>query len=97
MSRFLKLTSCVINTAHINHIAHHIGGNNKYYTIYTSQLDLSGMFIFTIGWLHNNYNRFNICSVENAEDYRKIEKWIALENQTDFIVIDKPVDLETHL
>lgn len=78
MSRtgFIKLTSMVINQAHIVEIT-------KYptqYNIYMSNNMIGGVMAFGSGSLNSMYNKIEICSAKQPDDYKKITEWIdALE------------------
>ena len=71
MSKFLKLSSVIINTRQINHI---IIKSNKYYISLMSS-NISG----GIAYFSSNDYEIKICANKNPIDYKILQDWI--ENQ----------------
>lgn len=77
MTKFLKLTNTVININHITRIVKKlVNPNTSSYTIYINELDLSGMFIFSMGWIRNTDVYVSVNSSDNPVDYEKIRNWL---------------------
>jgi hypothetical protein len=72
MSRFLKLTSLVINTHHITSIKH----NNSKYLISLREPDINGVLFFGTGHLFTNNTEYSFCSKYEETDYKTIQQWI---------------------
>jgi hypothetical protein len=89
MTRFLKLSRQVNNTAHITSITHTCRNETvkDAYVIYTNELDISGLFIFGFGWVDNTLTKIEISLDENKSDYLKIKRWLDSEYETHFIQV----------
>ena len=72
MNRFLKLTSCVINTSHIVTITPHL---HKYY-IHMNPPTINGFMLFSFGTIDTNETIIKICEKENKIDYDNITEFI---------------------
>jgi len=72
MSRFLKLSNCIINTAHIAQI--NITPN--YYNIYYNHVRHNGFMIFYAGWINNQIGQLEIGAATNPDDYKIVSEWI---------------------
>lgn len=72
MSRFIKLSNCVINTRHVAHI----DILPKSYIIYYNRVKHDGFFIFSVGWINNNISQLSISAEKELSDYRAVSKWI---------------------
>jgi hypothetical protein len=44
-----------------------------------NDLDISGTFLFTVGWLNTGYKPIKVHSDKNAEDYHLIKDWLDRE------------------
>ena len=72
MNHFLKLTTRVINKAHIVEI---IKQPNKY-EIHMSNSSIHGFLLFSSGSLETNHNIIQICNQKDKQDYETITKLI---------------------
>lgn len=78
MSRFIKLSSLVINTKYIKNIAHY--SNENKYVIDIVNHKHFGMIMFGLNSYIDDYVK--ICKKDNPEDYKIITKWIdSIDNQ----------------
>lgn len=73
MIQFIRLTSRVINKAHIVEITKPSHGK---YSIYMSNTNINGFAILGGGSIHSAQNVIKICKVENPQDYDSISKFI---------------------
>ena len=72
MYRFLKLSKCIINTAHITHISK----TPNTYTVHFVNSQIDGFIIFGNGGV-NSIDHNLVCHKEtHTEDYAKLEQWI---------------------
>ena len=69
---FIKLTSMIINKAHIVEIVK----KPTQYHVYMSNNVTDGFCIFGFGIMKTNYNMIEICSVKQPIDFKKITEWI---------------------
>ena len=72
MSKFIKLSTTIINTKYINEI---LIRPNKYY-IYLMTYKVDGFFMFGSGGLISNFKFFKICADKTPNDYKIISDWI---------------------
>jgi len=72
MSKFINLSSCLINKLHIVEI---IKQPSKY-CIYLTNSHFSGSMIFASGHMSSDSNIIEICEKKNEQDYRIITNWI---------------------
>ena len=72
MSRFLKLTTRVINISHIQLIRK----MENQYDIYLNDMDISGFLICGSGAVGSQYAPIKICKKKDEDDYITITKWI---------------------
>jgi hypothetical protein len=72
MSKFIKLTSLLINTQYINKI---IVKPNIYH-IYLLNHKINGNIIFSIGWITSQEEEIIICSNKEPTDFTIITDWI---------------------
>lgn len=72
MTRFIKLTNIVVNTAEIISIKTY---QNKYCLHMTNNI-LNGWLVYGSGLFRANDNVIEICKNENPRDYQIMEKWI---------------------
>lgn len=73
MLQFIRLTSRVINKAHIVEITK---PSHDKYSIYMSNTHISGYAILGGGAISSRQNAIEICKVKNPEDYVCISKFI---------------------
>ncbi len=71
-SGFIKLTSMIINKAHIVEIVK----KPTQYHIYMGNNVADGCWIFGFGIMKTHYNMIEICSVKQPIDFKKITEWI---------------------
>jgi hypothetical protein len=69
---FIKLTSVIINKAHIVEIVK----KPTQYHIYMSNNVTDGCWILAFGIIKTHYNVIEICSVKQPIDFKKITEWI---------------------
>ena len=72
MTRFIMLTSRVINKSHIVEIVKHPNG----YNIHMSSNNYSGLFLFSFGMI---FNKPKIIEIYNKKDYDIITEFIKNE------------------
>lgn len=72
MSKFIKLSTIIINTHHIKLISI----SPTEYNIHFMDNHISGLLVFGIGSVDSNYSNINICIKEHPEDYKIISDWI---------------------
>ena len=85
MSRFLKLTHLVVNTAHITRITHHVSATDASYKIYLNELNVGGLFFAGSGALGNKDEVILVDSKQHPNDYSAIRGWIAKTDDRDFV------------
>ena len=77
MSRFIKLTSTIINTSHISKIL--INPNQYQINLITNEFD---------GSVGSSMEEIKVCKKENPKDYKSVSDWIdncQKESQKDYI------------
>jgi hypothetical protein len=74
MSRFLKLSNRIINTAHIEHIFHNKALEE--YTLYFARSTYYSTFMFGTGSVTSVNNSIVANKEEHTESYKTIDKWI---------------------
>jgi hypothetical protein len=80
MSKFIKLSNRIINTAHLVEIKHYFKRNNvPAYQIHLNKHNYSGWWAFTGGSFDTIDNTIEICSKTDFEDYRVVKEWIFRE------------------
>ena len=72
MSRFIKLSQCVVNTKYISHIVINPSKFQIKMTIY----DLNGQLFFGTGGLSNTNYILDIDEKTNPGDYQIVNQWI---------------------
>jgi hypothetical protein len=72
MSKFINLSSCLINKLHIVEI---IKKPSKY-SIYLTNSHFSGAMFFASGHMSSTNNIIEICETNNPQDYKIITNWI---------------------
>ena len=72
MSKFINLSSCLINKLHIVEI---IKQPSKY-RIYLTNSYFSGTIFLTSGHMSSYSNIIEICETNNPQDYKSITNWI---------------------
>jgi hypothetical protein len=72
MSRFIKLTSTIINTAHIKKIMIETGK----YCLHLSDQNINGSKFFASGYITSSDSKIEICKVKNITDYTIMNTWI---------------------
>jgi len=72
MSKFIKLTSMILNTRHINRI---IVESNRYY-IYINNINIDGFMLFGSGFIDSYNQKITICQTNKPEDHKTITDWI---------------------
>jgi len=73
MSRFLKLTHCMINVSNIRFI---LLDKPKVYKIKLTTHYFNGYFIMGTGWINADNLEVTVCEKENPEDYKTVTEWI---------------------
>ena len=76
MSRFIKLTNCIINVRHVRNILYN--EPNKY-VINFSYNKMNGFILVGSGNFTTHNEVVHVCKEKNPEDYNIVKKWI-LEN-----------------
>jgi hypothetical protein len=74
MSRFLKLSSIIINISQIHRIK--IEQNHKKYIIHLVPHYLDGLILFGFGAFNSSSISYTICEKEQKEDYQLVSKWL---------------------
>ena len=72
MSKFINLSSCLLNKLHIVEI---IKQPSKY-RIYLTNSHFSGSIFFASGHMSSHNNIIEICEKKNEQDYKIITNWI---------------------
>jgi hypothetical protein len=72
MSRFIKLTSTIINTSHIKKIMI----ESDRYCLHLSDQNINGSKFFASGYIYSSDSKIEICKVKNITDYTIINTWI---------------------
>lgn len=72
MSKFIKLSTSIINTKYINQIL--IRPNKYYIQLMNSKVD--GFFMFGCGGLTLDPEEFVICADKTPDDYKIISEWV---------------------
>jgi hypothetical protein len=73
MSRFLKLTGCMINVSNIRYI---LLDKPKVYNIKMTTNYFNGFILFGSGFIHSDNLEVTVCEKENPEDYKTVTEWI---------------------
>ncbi len=76
MSRFLKLSTRIINTSRISSIYLDKESVPKKIYIHMVQDDLSGFFMMGSGWMTTQDYKFKICEKNDSQDFIIVSKWI---------------------
>lgn len=78
MTKFIKLTNKIINTAYIQNILFYSNPNKYHIQMKDSMPNPFGLFIAGTGWITSGYSNssMTICSEADPEDYKIINKWI---------------------
>jgi hypothetical protein len=74
MSKFLKFSNRIVNTAFIKHV--HFDKNAQKYTLYLGLQEFSGTVIFGSGGINSHEYQIYATKTEHPESYATIEKWI---------------------
>ena len=72
MSKFIKLTSAVINASHVTKILNY---NNKYY-IHLSDKHINGFMFLSSGSLSSNDHIIEVCEKKHNVEYNMVKEWI---------------------
>ena len=72
MSKFINLSSCLLNKLHIVEI---IKQPSKY-RIYLTNSHFSGSIFFASGHMSSHNKIIEICEKKNEQDYKIITNWI---------------------
>lgn len=72
MTRFIKLTSTIINTAHIKKIM--IEADK--YCLHLSDQNINGSKFCWSGYIYSSDSKIEICKVKNITDYTILNTWI---------------------
>jgi len=72
MTRFIKLTSTIINTAHIKKIMIHA---DTYY-LHLSDQNINGSKFGWSGYILSSDSKIEICKVKNITDYTIMNTWV---------------------
>ena len=72
MSKFIKLSSFIINSSKINYI----GIKPKLFIIEWTKNDLGGFFFVGSGSISTTNLKMEICAENNPEDYLIMSEWI---------------------
>lgn len=75
MSKFLKFSNRIVNTAFIRSVD--FDKNVQMYTLNLGTMNIEGSFILTIGGFKSEESRVYATKVEHPESYATIEKWIS--------------------
>ena len=71
-SRFLRLKTVVINTAHINKITI----KPHMYYIHMNRPYNNGFMLLGGGGFNTDYDRFDICKKNDPEEYHIVSNWL---------------------
>lgn len=73
MSKFLKLTSIIINKNYIHNI--NVAKNDKI-VIKMMRNESDGFFLLGNGTMWSENTTINLCKIEHANDYKIVTDWI---------------------
>lgn len=76
MSRFLKLSTRIINTSRISSIYMDTKSVPKKIYIHMGQHEVSGFFIMGSGFVTTQDNTFTICEEKDQVDFATVSRWI---------------------
>ncbi len=74
MTKFIKFTNGIVNTAFIRHIE--IDKPGKIFIIHLNSSHNSGLCFLGFGYFCNEFNRFLVSDAKHPEGYASVEKWI---------------------
>ena len=72
MTRFIKLTSTIINTSHIKKIIIH----NDKYCLHLNDQNINGSKFGWSGYILSSDSIIEICKIKNITDYTIMNTWI---------------------
>ena len=72
MTRFIKLTSAIINTAHIKKIMI----ETDKYCLHLSDQNINGATYFVSGYILSSDSKIEICKEKNITDYTILNTWV---------------------
>jgi hypothetical protein len=72
MSKFLKLTSLILNTNHISRVI----AKQNLYEIHLMNYGSNGFHLMGTGSLCNSVDVYQVCSETHTNDYKKVSDWI---------------------
>jgi hypothetical protein len=72
MTRFIKLTSTIINTSHIKKIIIH----NDKYCLHLNDQNINGDKFCWSGYITSSDSKIEICKHKNITDYTIMNTWI---------------------
>jgi hypothetical protein len=75
MTRFLKLSSTLLNVSQITKISI----KPKHFDIHFTTNSANGISLFGFGVLFPNIEKIKVCSHEHPDDYKIIKDWIRKE------------------
>lgn len=76
MSKFIKLTNCIVNVNYIQSIV--IKPNKYYINIASNKFDGSSWSVagFGIGTISSNNSVIEVCETKHSSDYKTVSHWI---------------------
>ena len=74
MSKFLKLSNRIVNTALIQHV--YFDKAAEKYSLYLSSTTHSGFLMFGSGSINGNNNEIFATKKDHLQSYETIEKWV---------------------
>ena len=73
MSRFLKLTSIIINKNYIQHI--NLAEKDKIY-MHIIANEVNGTILFGSGGIDSHNTKIEVCKIKQSTDYEIVNNWI---------------------
>jgi hypothetical protein len=72
MSRFIKLTSTIVNTTHIKKVLI----QKDRYCLHLNDQNINGSTFFGSGYITSSDSRIEICKHKNLTDYTIMNNWV---------------------
>jgi len=72
MTRFIKLTSTIVNTSHIKKIIIH----NDKYCVHLNDQNINGSKFGWSGYILSSDSIIEICKIKNITDYTIMNNWV---------------------
>jgi len=76
MSKFIKLTNCIVNVNYIQSIV--IKPNKYYINLASNKFDGSNWNVvgFGMGTISSYHYEIEVCETKHSSDYKRVSRWI---------------------